>query len=237
MSPALFILVVAVSFIVVRIGAIAFQLTGMRWSQAKFQALSCFTGTGFTTRESELIVGHSQRRRIASILMVLGNAGLVLLIAAFANSLRPNRIVETLLQSLMPDWIPTLLVPFLNILIIALGFYVILKLFGSIHVSDRITSILRRTLLRKGILESLSVEEPVMTGGRAGILHIVLGEQNPWVGRSVSETVGDTLHILAVESEGQVTLNPAGDIQLGVGDSLLCYGPLREMRSRLLKGT
>ncbi len=59
MSTALFILVVAVSFTVVRTGAIAFQLPGLHWPQARFQALSCFTGTGFTTRESELIVGDS----------------------------------------------------------------------------------------------------------------------------------------------------------------------------------
>lgn len=236
MSVALFIVVVAVSFIVVRIGAIAFQLTGLHWSQAKFQALSCFTGTGFTTRESELIVGHSQRRRIASILMVLGNAGLVLLIATFANSLRPNRIIENLLRRLMPDWIPVVLVPLLNLLILALGFYVVLKIFGSVHVSDRISSVLRRTLLRKHILDSLSIEEPVMTARREGILRIVLGERNPWIGRHVSEAANESIRILALESDGEITLDPAADVQLDLGDSLLCFGPLAEMRGRLLRG-
>ena len=77
MNLLLFIIVLSVSFIVVRIGAIAFQLTGLDWSLAKFQALSCFSGTGFTTKESELVVGNSQRRKIASVLMVLGNAGIV----------------------------------------------------------------------------------------------------------------------------------------------------------------
>ena len=48
----LFILALISSFIVVRIGAIAFQLTGLEWSLAKFQALSCFSGTGFTTKEA-----------------------------------------------------------------------------------------------------------------------------------------------------------------------------------------
>ena len=70
----LFILTLTVSFVVVRIGAIAFQLTGLEWSLAKFQALSCFSGTGFTTKESELITSNKQRRKIASILIILGNA-------------------------------------------------------------------------------------------------------------------------------------------------------------------
>ncbi len=237
MSVALFILVVAVSFIIVRIGAIAFQLTGLRWTQAKFQALSCFTGTGFTTRESELIVGHSQRRRIAALLMVLGNAGLVLLIATFANSLRPNRVLAELMQPLMPDWMPALLVPLVNILVIVLGFYIVVRFFGSINISDRITSVLRRTLLRKRILETLSIEEPVMTGGKAGVLRFILGQRNPWIDHTVEEASGEDFHIIAVESGGDLTLNPPGDTQLKVGDSILCCGPMREMRDRLLQGT
>lgn len=45
MNLVLFVIVIIISMIVVRIGAIAFQLTGLDWSFAKFQALSCFTGT------------------------------------------------------------------------------------------------------------------------------------------------------------------------------------------------
>ena len=58
MNLMLFLVVVVASFIAVRIGAIAFQLTGLEWSLAKFQALSCFSGTGFTTKESELSLIH-----------------------------------------------------------------------------------------------------------------------------------------------------------------------------------
>jgi len=42
MNVLLFIIVLVGSFIIVRIGAIALQLTGLEWSLAKFQALSCF---------------------------------------------------------------------------------------------------------------------------------------------------------------------------------------------------
>jgi Trk-type K+ transport system membrane component len=49
MNLILFVLATLISFVAVRIGAVALHLTGVEWSQAKFQALSCFTGTGFTT--------------------------------------------------------------------------------------------------------------------------------------------------------------------------------------------
>ena len=71
MSVILFIMVLVASFIIVRIGAVGFQLTGLEWSLGKFQSLSCFSGTGFTTREAELITGDKRRRRIASVLMEL----------------------------------------------------------------------------------------------------------------------------------------------------------------------
>ena len=57
----LFILVLLSSFIIVQIGGIAFELTGLEWSIAKFQALSCFSGTGFTTKEAELITRNPKR--------------------------------------------------------------------------------------------------------------------------------------------------------------------------------
>ena len=101
MNLLLFITVIFVSFIVVRIGAIAFELTGLEWSLAKFQALSCFSGTGFTTREAELIVGDKRRRRIASVLMVMGNAGLVTLIVSGASALNPNQNVFPLITDFL----------------------------------------------------------------------------------------------------------------------------------------
>ena len=64
MNLLLFIFVLISSFIIVRIGAIAFELTGLEWSLAKFQSLSCFTGTGFTTREAELITGNPQSKKL-----------------------------------------------------------------------------------------------------------------------------------------------------------------------------
>ena len=118
MNLLLFLLVITVSFVIVRIGAIAFNLTGLEWSLAKFQALSCFSTTGFTTRESELIVSDPKRRRIASILMVLGNAGLVTLVATFANSMRPRAGVSGWRIPFVDMEIPAGWFPLLNLIVI-----------------------------------------------------------------------------------------------------------------------
>jgi len=80
------LLAILISFIIVRIGGFALQLTGIEPEVARFQALSAFSGTGFTTREAERVVGHRTRRRIVTILIVLGNAGTVTVIATLVAS-------------------------------------------------------------------------------------------------------------------------------------------------------
>lgn len=69
--------VVILSLVVTRVGAVALRLTGMSQDAARFQARSALTGSGFTTTESEQIVSHPVRRKIVGMLMLLGNIGLV----------------------------------------------------------------------------------------------------------------------------------------------------------------
>jgi hypothetical protein len=49
------LLVITISFIVVRIGAVAFELTGLPWERAEFQALSAFTTVGSTTPPQRVV--------------------------------------------------------------------------------------------------------------------------------------------------------------------------------------
>ncbi len=131
MNLLLFIMAIFISFIVVRISAVAFNLTGMSWSQAKFQSLSCFSGTGYTTREAEMIVSHRARRKIASTLMILGNAGLVTLIATFANSISTRGISGMLEIPFLHVFLPTALIPLVNLAVIVLILTILVKLFGG----------------------------------------------------------------------------------------------------------
>jgi Trk-type K+ transport system membrane component len=52
--------------LIVRAASIALMMTGMNQKRARFQALSAFTGTGFTTKEAESVMNHPLRRKIIS---------------------------------------------------------------------------------------------------------------------------------------------------------------------------
>ncbi|HEX4666090.1 MAG TPA: hypothetical protein VH207_05780 [Chthoniobacterales bacterium] len=93
------LLVVALSLLIIRVGSVAFLMTGLSEEVSQFQSLSAFSGTGFTTDEAETIVQHPARRRIAALLIRLGSVGLVTSIAPLllsfvgAGSATPERLL------------------------------------------------------------------------------------------------------------------------------------------------
>ena len=80
------VVVVTLALLITRIATVAFTLTGMPLEQARFQARSALTGTGFTTSEAESVVNHPARRRIVMMLMLVSGAGGVSVIGALVLS-------------------------------------------------------------------------------------------------------------------------------------------------------
>ena len=71
------LLILGISFFLIRLAGVALKLTGMPEQNARFQAISALTGTGFTTTEAEMIVNYPIRRKIIAWLMIFGNLGIV----------------------------------------------------------------------------------------------------------------------------------------------------------------
>lgn len=74
--------VVVLSMLIIRMGATALRVTGISADVARFQAKSAFSNTGFSTRESELVVNHPLRRRIIGVLITLGSFGVPAMLTA-----------------------------------------------------------------------------------------------------------------------------------------------------------
>jgi len=232
----LFILTLIVSFIVVRIGAIAFQLTGLEWSLAKFQALSCFTGTGFTTREAELITSNKQRRKIASVLIVLGNAGLVIMIATLASSLVPQEtILSKLSKSFLPFDIPTDLVKWANLGIVVIVVYIIYRVFTHEKFARKLTNFLRRKIIKKEIFKPVSFEELLLATGGYGVSRVAISAASPVLGKTLaqSELRCYDVIVLAIVRNGQTIPNPVASMEILSGDELICFGKLENIRNKI----
>jgi hypothetical protein len=232
----LFVLTIIVSFVVVRIGAIAFQLTGLEWSLAKFQALSCFSGTGFTTKESELITNNKQRRKIASILIILGNAGLVIMIATLAGSLVPQEtILSKLSESFLPFDIKPDLVKWVNLAIIIVVVYGIYRIFTHEKFVRKMTTFLRKKIIKKEIFQKVSFEELLLATGGYGISRIAINAGSPVLNKTLakSELREQDIMVLATVRGTETIPNPPANMKIMLGDELICFGKLENIRNKV----
>jgi hypothetical protein len=232
MNMILLLMVVLLSMIIIRIGAIAFQLTGVEWSTAKFQALSCFTSTGFTTREAELIAGNPQRRRIASVLMVLGNAGLVTMIATFANSLNPNVLVPHLSVPFLHTVLPRSVLPWINLAVIGGFLYVIYKILSNATIARRLTEFLRRQIVKKEIIKRVSFEELLVATGGYGVSQVEISQESPILDKTLLESGlrKADVTVLVIERNETTIPNPPADAKILLRDKLICFGKLENIR-------
>ncbi len=236
----IFVLTIAFSFIVVRIGAIAFQLTGLEWSLAKFQSLSCFTGTGFTTKEAELITGNAQRRKIASILMVLGNAGLVILIASFAGSLvNQQTLLSKLSKSFLPFELSEDVAKWVNLSLMALGVWIVYKVFSNSRLTFKLTSYLRKKIIKKEMFSKVSFEELLLSTGGYGVSKVTVRSESPVLNKNLAESGlrAHEINVLAIVRNNETITNPSAQTMILQGDELVCFGKLEQIRSNLCPET
>ena len=232
----LFIITLIVSFVVVRIGAIAFQLTGLEWSLAKFQALSCFSGTGFTTKEAELVTGNKLRRKIASVLIILGNAGLVIMIATLAGSLIPEEtILSKLSESFLPFDIPSYLVRWVNLAVTVVLVYVIYRIFTYEKFVRKLTNFLRKRIIKKEIFQKVSFEELLLATGGYGVSRIAVSAGSPVLNKTLAKSGlrEQDIIVLATVRSGETIPNPAANMKILLGDELICFGKLENIKNRI----
>ena len=232
MSVMLFIIVLSASFIIVRIGAIAFQLTGLEWSLAKFQALSCFSGTGFTTKEAELITGHPRRRRIASILIILGNAGFITMIASVASAITAQQTLwSKLSETLLPVSIPPYLVRYINLAAIALAVFIIFRLASNEKFVTKLTNFLRIRVSKRKNFKPVSFEELLLLSGGYSVSSIDASLCSDLVGKTLMESSlrKSDITVLAIVRGEETISNPPAGTKIRAGDELISFGKIDTM--------
>jgi hypothetical protein len=82
---------------VIEIYVVLFRLTGLKVEISRFQVISLMTGTGFTTGESELILGHPIRRKLATFLILFGAFSLAVIISSISNFLSEDLRINDVL--------------------------------------------------------------------------------------------------------------------------------------------
>ena len=212
LTVALFALFIVVSYLAVSLGALALEITGLDPETARFQALSAFTRSGFTTRESELAVRNPIRRRIISILIIIGNAGLVTIIGTFAASLVQGGGGFNILYLLGA----------------AAGLVIFARFTRRLFMRGHLYRFLRNAMAKRMGLHKAYPDEILYQARGYGLFRADIAEGNPLVSRTLAESklAEKGVIVLAIErKEGLIPIPSAAEPILA-GDSVVCYGNL-----------
>jgi hypothetical protein len=216
------LLVIFVSFLVVRAAAIALMMTGMDEKRAKFQALSAFSGTGFTTKEAEYVINHPKRRRIITWLMILGNAGIVTVIVTATSSLVRSGGYQ------LPMYI----------LLLAVGIFIIYRIVTNRGFIRRWEGFIEDKFVQSRTFEEDVTEDLLHFIEGYGLVRIIVAEDSPLAGSSLAEhklTERDIL-ILGIErGKNWIPIPKATEI-IEDGDKVVAYGALKVLK-RIAGGT
>jgi len=214
------VLVLVVLYLVVwRVGSIMLELTGLEPRKASFQALSALTQTGFTTRESELVVSHDQRRKIVSFLIIFGHAGFASVVAVLAQSLFSKNTLE------MGG----------NLLALIVLAVLIWYLAAQRGINVRVTEFIRRRLQHTASTRPLACEEMLHLAEGYGIAEVTLTARhgNTLTGRTLAQlglASRDILVLAIQKADGPLQPAPSSGSLLSPDDTLICYGKMDSIR-------
>ncbi|HVM31016.1 MAG TPA: TrkA C-terminal domain-containing protein [Candidatus Limnocylindrales bacterium] len=209
---ATLLVVLALSLLVTRVATVALTLTGLSKEAARFQARSAFTGAGFTTSESELVVKHPVRRRIVMTLMLLGNAGVVAAVGS---------LLLTFIETGEPtNW-------GLRLGVLAAGLVTLWLLATSRYVDRLVSHVTTRALRRWTSIDVTDYAELLHLAGEHKVVVLPI-EKGHWAD-------GRTLADLNLRAEGMLTLGverrdgtflgaPPLDTRINAGDQMTIYG-------------
>ena len=204
------LIVVFVSFLIVRGASVMLMMTGLDQKKARFQALSAFTGTGFTTREAESVMNHPRRRTVVSWLMILGNAGIVTVIVTATTSLASSRGYQ----------IP------INFALIVLGIYFVYKLATRKGLMRGWERFIESRIARSASTEEMGAEDLLHLAEGYGLVRAFVEEDSNLAGRQLceSELGSRSVLVLGIERGRKWISVPDAREEICGGDRIVVYG-------------
>lgn len=217
-----------VTLLITKIGAIALKLTGLSPEVAAFQARSAFSGTGFTSSETEMVVNHPVRRRIITFLMVAGNLGIAAVVATSIASFSGTGVTEEESRRALLE----------RAVVLAVGVVLIFLLARSRMLNSLIGQAIEWALIRWTTLCLVDYETLLNLADGFVVDEIVVDGENWLASRSLAESAlnHEGILVLAIRRKnGRYLGSPIGTSTIRPGDGIVLYGRkerIAELRHR-----
>jgi len=211
------IVIIFVFFLIVRVATVILKLTGLDEKTARFQAISAFTGTGFTTKEAETIVEKEVRRRTVTVLMVLGKVGIVSVIGGLFLSFGKDNLSADLWKAL-----------------IILSFMLVLYVVAASKPFSRVlTRFIEKGIIAGGLVKQRTLEELFSLPKGYGIAQLNITKDTAEKGLTLAKAgfSGKNILVLSIERDSRLISFPHAEDVIQERDKLLCYGLLKTIKS------
>lgn len=223
MSLVIFLVIFIMLWLLIEIIAIVMKLTGLELSKARFQIISILTHTGFTSRESELIVQHPTRRKIASILMVVSYVAQITLITLLFDVL--NNATKDLLS------ISIALTVVLVIIIISTQVDSLSRRF------DRFAERLLKNKIKK-INSNNRIDQLLNLSPEFSIYELIV-DTDSFICRKTLRELHLKEHfvqVLKIDRGSEMIDFPLADTQILAGDRMIVYGKIEALTNLIMNG-
>lgn len=210
------VIVIVVFFLIVRIGTVILRLTGLDEKTARFQAVSAFTGTGFTTKDAEVIMEDETRRKTVIVLMILGKVGIVSILASLFFSFGKGDLSSEL-------WKAGLILVFI---------FLLYKLTTWPGFSRTLNRFIEKRIIARGVVEQKTLQELFELPKGYGIAQLTITEGSKEKGLTLSEAgfIKKNILVLSIERKNRLISFPRAEDVIEEGDRLLCYGLLDNIK-------
>ncbi|EMA6342062.1 TrkA C-terminal domain-containing protein [Bacillus cytotoxicus] len=197
--------------------AIIFTLTGVKKTISRFQVLSMMTGTGFTTEESELILGHPVRRKLSMFLIVFG-------IFSFA-------VIITSLSTILTKYVVTVQTFYIAGIILIL--YVLLQIpVIQRHLKKKLQHETKQSIEIKDLpIHQVFLREPT-----DHLMKWEIDEHSIYRNQTITSIFHpqEDIHVLFVKRGDRNIRSCLGELILQEGDELLLYGEKHILEEKFL---
>lgn len=222
---ALILAVLASYMFVIESFSVAFRLTGLTVKMIKFQVASLFTGSGFTTSESEIIVNDDRRRRIAITCMYTGHVYSVIIMGLLVNLIM-SVIISINSQTAIN--VQTFTSWYAIVFYVSLAFFIVVSILKIPAINKKFQSFLERTAIN---LSRTNKKNNLVTVidmyGKSTIAEIFLNKVPDFAKDvSLSEmqlTKKYMINILTIR-RGSRNIEVSRDTMLAEGDILVVFG-------------
>jgi len=222
MNLIIFLILFVLLWLLIEILSIVLKLTGLELSKARFQVISILTHTGFTTRESELIVQHPTRRKIASVLMIVSYVAQITLITLLFNVI--TQATKNILSTVIA-------------LVVMVAFVVLVT--QSKKLSNWFDQITEK-LLKNRIQKSASgnrIEQVLNLSPEFSIYELIVDTDSFVCEKKLSELKlkEHFIQILKIDRGSEMIDFPQADTRLLAGDRLIVYGKIDSLTEMIMQ--